>query len=686
MGKQFLSKKLTKFIFKFTVGITVLGGLFLAGIYLFAFLLGPPNLTNDENTIYYSDNGEVIGEEHGLENRYWIGLEEMPPILIDATILTEDQRFFKHHGFDFQRILGAVLSDLKSFSLKEGASTLSQQYARNLFLSHEKTWSRKLKEAFYTIRLEMFYSKEEILEGYLNTVYYGHGAYGIETASAYFFNKSAKDLTLAEAAMLTGVPKGPTYYSPLNDEKRATDRQQHILKNMYDKNVITDEEFYLAKRENLQYTQSLESKKKSIGPYFQDTVLNEAANVLQLDHESIRSGGYEIHTTLHIDAQKALEASVSETIPDNSGIEVGSVAMDPSNGAIRAMVGGRDYKKSPFNRTIQAKRMPGSTFKPFLYYAALHNGYTASTMLMSKPTAFELEDGNVYQPSNFNDYYAYEPITLAQAIALSDNVYAVRTNMFLGTETLINAAKQFGIQSELPEVPSLALGTGAVSVKEMVTGYGMLANGGHDINGYTIDKIVDREGKTVYQREEPSNKLVLDPKKAFILTQLMTGIFDEELNGYTSVTGSSVSNQLTRTYAGKTGSTNTDSWMIGFSPNLVAGVWTGYDDNSNMENPSERSYSKTIWATFMEQAHEGLSKEHFDAPAGLVAIPVDPETGLKATPYCEKSTVMFFEKGTEPEYHCLEHMNDNEDEYEDDGVVDKKDDRGLFEKWFDVFF
>ncbi|MUK89614.1 PBP1A family penicillin-binding protein [Ornithinibacillus sp. L9] len=685
MGKSFLSKKVSALLVKLALSIVAIGIIFVAGIYVVAYLMGPPNLTNEQNTIYYSDSGDVIGEEHGLENRYWVGLEKIPAELIDATLLTEDQRFFKHHGFDIKRIFGAIISDIKTFSLKEGASTLTQQYARNLFLSHEKTWNRKLKEAFYAIRLELFYSKEEILEGYLNTVYYGHGAYGIETASKYFFNKSADSLTLAEIAMLVGVPKGPTYYSPLNDEERATNRQQQILSAMFHENIISEEEYYLAKRENLEYTKTRLANQNNIGPYFQDTVLNEAANLLQIDMESIRSGGYQIHTTLHIDAQQALEESIATAIPDSSDIEVGSLAIDPTTGAIRAMVGGRDYEKSPFNRTIQARRMPGSTFKPFLYYAALQHGYTASTMLMSKPTAFELEDGNVYQPSNFNDYYAYEPITLAQAIALSDNVYAVRTNMYIGTNTLIDTAKQFGIHSDLPNVPSLALGTGAVTMKEMITGYGMLANGGKQINSYTIEKIVDREGNTIYERDHSNNKLVLDPKKAFILTQLLTGTFDQELNGYTAVTGSSISDHLTRTYAGKTGSTNPDSWMIGYSPNLVAGVWTGYDDNRSIDNPQERAYSKKVWAGFMEEVHKEMPEEHFDAPAGLVAVPVDPETGLRATPYCDASTVMFFEKGTEPENHCLEHFHEGDDGLGEE-EVEESDDKGVFEKWFEVFF
>src|SRR5699024_3408848 len=214
--------------------------------------------------------------------------------------------------------------------------------------------------------------------------------------------------------------------------------------------------------------------------------------------------------------------------------------------------------------------------KPFLYYTALNNGYTPTTMLMSKPTAFRLEDGEVYQPSNYNGYYANEQITLAQALALSDNVYAVKTNLYVGPEKLAETANKFGITSELPAVPSVALGTASVTLENMVTGYGMLANGGYDIQGHTVEKIVDRHGNTVFERKQDEKKRVLDPQSAFVLTQLMTGMFDRALDGYMSVTGSSIADQLTRDYAGKSGTTETDSWMIGYSPSLVTGIWTGY--------------------------------------------------------------------------------------------------------------
>ncbi|TMN22034.1 transglycosylase domain-containing protein [Lentibacillus cibarius] len=664
-----------------TVGIAL-----IIGVYAVSFLLGPPPLANDQNTIYYGINGNVIGEERGAQNRYWVGLDEMPANLINATLAIEDKRFYEHNGFDLMRIASAVVSDIKSFSLKEGASTLTQQYARNLYLSHEKTWLRKLKEAFYTIRLEMHYSKKEILEGYLNTIYYGHGAYGAEAASRHFFDKPADNLTLAEAAILAGIPKGPAYYSPFNNLENAEQRQDVILDQMLANGYISKQERRLATREKLTFTDAQERERVPVAPYFQDAVLKEAASILNLDSEKVRSGGYEIYTTLDKHMQKQLKQHASDVIRSGSDIQLGAMAMNPDTGGVRALVGGRDYTKSQFNRAMQAKRMPGSSFKPFLYYAALKNGYTPTTMLMSKPTAFRLENGKVYQPSNYNGYYADKPISLAQALALSDNVYAVKTNLYLGPQKLVETARKFGIESKLPAVPSLALGSAAVSVEEMVTGYGMLANGGHRIDSHTVMKIVNKNGKTVFERDNTDGEQVLDQQTAFVLTQLLTGMFDHALDGYMQVTGASVANQLSRTYAGKSGTTNADSWMIGYSPSLAVGVWTGYDDNRQMVKTAEKTYAKNIWASFMEDAHTETAAKQFQEPPGVTGIAIDPDSGKRATPYCEDSRVMYFENGTAPKEYCKLHMPENKQQPEEDNKKDQHDKKGVFKRIVDFLF
>lgn len=671
---------------KLILGVFLSVLVLLSGVYLASYLLGPPDLVPQQNTVYYSQDGKVIGEERGNRGEDWVDLSDISDQLIQATLLAEDRHFYKHHGFDIPRIMGAVWTDLKTMSLKQGASTLTQQYARNLYLSFEKTWTRKLQEAFYTIRLEMFYSKDKILEGYLNTIYYGHGAYGVEDASEYYFNKSANELSLAEAAMLAGIPKGPTYYSPYNNLANAKKRQKWILGLLRNRHIISAQDYEQAIHTELAFTKPVDQQKADKAPYFQDTVLHEAANLLELDKEKVRSGGYQIYTTLDTDKQTKLEKQTNTVFQDSSDIQVGAIAMDPHNGAMRALIGGKDYEDSSFNRAIQAKRMPGSAFKPFLYYAALQNGYTPTTMLMSKPTVFKLESGGKYTPNNFDGYYANKPITLAQALALSDNIYAVKTNLFLGVDKLIHTARKLGITSQLPKVPSLALGTATVSVKEMVTGYGILANGGHDIEAYTVEKIMDPSGKVLYKRDHNSGEQILDPQTTFVLTQLMTGMFDRSLNGYMSVTGSTVADKLSRPYAGKSGSTDSDSWMIGYSPDLVTGIWTGYDDNRQMEKVAETAYAKEVWAGFMEAAHKDMPPRKFAVPSGVVKVSIDPETGKRATRYCNHSRVMYFKKGTEPTEYCSLHLPNDKAKNGDGHKQQKDKKKGTLKKLFESLF
>ncbi|WP_066188147.1 transglycosylase domain-containing protein [Gracilibacillus timonensis] len=629
------------------------------------FLLGPPSLDRSQNTIYFSNTEEVIGETSGSEKRYWVELPEIDDKLEKATVWTEDQHFYQHVGFDFKRLLSAIWKDIRTLSLKEGASTITQQYARNLFLTHEKTWKRKLYEAFYTIRLEMFYDKDELLEGYLNTIYYGHGAYGIEAASRHFFDKSANDLSWAEAAMLAGIPNGPSHYSPFHNEKRAKERQEWILKNLNDKGVIDQATYQRSINESLAFANQEENQTAAIAPYFQDVVSHELEELLGVDEEEIRSGGYQVYTTLDAQQQQFLEETAEQVI-NNQEIQIGGMAMDPESGAITSLIGGQDYQDSSFNRATQAKRMPGSAFKPFLYYNALEGGMTAATALMSKPTTFELQDGKSYQPSNYHDYYANKPITLAQALALSDNIFAVKTNLFVTPEHFAQATKEkFQFTSDLDPVASLALGTEVVTIKEMVTGYSIIANGGEKIHPHTITKVTDGFGTVLYEREKAveetsgwnilrkkDDKQVLNPSYAYILSDLMKGMFDESLNGYMRVTGASIADELTHEYAGKSGTTNVDNWMVGYSPALAAGFWVGYDDNREIVSTEDQQYAKEVWAKFMEKAHTGHADTHVVKPDNITEAEIDLETGLLAAEGCGPSHTMLFVRGTEPTEYC----------------------------------
>lgn len=674
------TKKYLRVIFIFSlIGFTI-ATLLGIGVLLYAKILGPPPLAVPQSTLFYSDDGVVIGESHNGQKRYWVELNEICPNLIDATISIEDRNFFTHHGFDYKRIAGALLADIKALAKVQGASTISQQYARNLFLEHEKTWKRKLLEAFYTIRLEMYYSKKEILEGYLNTIYYGHGAYGAQAASQFYFGKNANELTLAEASILAGVPKGAGIYSPFVSMDKAKQRQKLILQTMVENGYIHNRHAEEALNESLTFIGKHLHTKIKTAPYFQDAVRHALKTELNLDDRTIELGGLKVYTTLDTKQQEIAEQTVEKLIAEESEIQVGFVAMNPKTGYVHAMVGGRDYIESPFNRSVQAIRQPGSTIKPFLYYAALEHGFTPSTIMRSEQTTFRFDDGRPdYSPKNYNSQYADGDITMAQALALSDNIYAVKTHLFLGEDMLVQTVKKFGITTKMNKVPSLALGTSGVRVIEMAGAYSMFANGGKKVSPTMIKRVENHKGEIIYEhKKEPLP--ILRPELAYVTTHMMTGIFDAKLNGYTSVTGSTIINDMTRPYAGKSGSTDTDSWMIGFSPQLVTAVWTGYDKGQVLHLTADKSYAKNIWIRFMEDAHKGKPAKGFKAPKATVGVFINPENGKLSTGNCPVKRLTYFAEGTEPTEYCTDHLQHLEKK---PNKVDKLPKKPWYKKIFD---
>ncbi|MFD1735123.1 transglycosylase domain-containing protein [Bacillus salitolerans] len=626
-------------------------------VLIYAKIQGPPPLAVPQSTVYYSADGQVIGESSQGQTRYWVELQEISPDLINATISIEDRRFFEHNGFDYKRIAGAAIADIKAMAKVQGASTISQQYARNLFLEHDKTWKRKVLEALYTLRLEINYSKEQILEGYLNTIYYGHGAYGIEAAANFYFNKQAKDLTLSEATMLAGIPKGPSSYSPLTNFEQAKLRQKLILQSMVQNKLLSSEEAAIAEAVPLSFYAKFDNKHQDIAPYFQDAVKQVLRSLTTITDRTIQMGGLKVYTTLDPKVQQIVEEKIASTIDPKSEIQAAVMVTDPSTGHVKALVGGRDYSISQFNRATQAKRQPGSTFKPFLYYSAIEQGFTPSTQLRSEYTTFRFGEKEelTYSPSNFNDYYANDTITLAQAIALSDNVFAVKTHLSLGQQALIDTSRRIGISGKLPEVPSLALGTSTVKMIDMVNAYGILANGGKRIEPTFIQKIVNHHGEIIYENKVHKEQ-ILDKDAAFVTTHMMTGMFDEKLNDYTKVTGRTIKDKLTRVYAGKSGTTSTDSWMIGYSPNLVTGVWIGYDRDHTLDLAAEKRYAKTIWADIMEEALKEEPVQAFKPTSGVVGVYVNPHNGLLATEACPVARLTYYLRGSEPDEYCTDHL------------------------------
>jgi penicillin-binding protein 2D len=663
--------------------VLVLAG--LMGILAYAKIQGPPPLAVPQSTLLYGADGKVIGETNTGEKRYWVELDHISPALLEATISIEDKNFYQHYGFDVKRIAGAALADLKAMAKVQGASTISQQYARNLFLTHDKTWKRKISEALYTLRIEMNYSKKEILEGYLNTIYYGHGAYGIQAASQYYFGKDADRLNLAEAAMLAGVPKAPSYYSPLESMENAKKRQELILDSMEEDGFITNKESEVMKAKPIKVTGHHAHKTVETAPYFQDVVKNILRTELGLEERTIEMGGLKVYTTLNTKHQEIAEKVAAEQIGEESDIQLGFVSMNPATGYVTSLVGGRNYEESPFNRAVQAIRQPGSTIKPLLYYSALRQGFTPSTTMKSELTSFTFDGNKKYAPHNYNNKYANDDITLAQAIALSDNVYAVKTHLFMGQETLTETAKEtFGLTTPVKKYPSSALGTSGARVIDMVNAYNMFANGGYKVKPVFITRVEDWSGNVIYEKEMKKEQ-VLDPDTAYVMTHMLSGIFDPKLNDYSTVTGIQIRKDATRHYAGKSGTTNTDNWMIGFSPQLTAGVWTGYDKGKEISLINDKLYAKKIWVEFMEEALKDEPVKAFKPTKGVVGVAVNPHNGKLATKDCPVQRFTYFLKGTEPTEYCTEHLGEHK-ESPDEKTPSKNDSKPWYKKLTDWIF
>lgn len=632
-------KKILKWLFLFVIVILILH----AGMYLYAYITPKLQIKSANSFTMFDKDNNVFFQGSG--NQEWIELDRISPYLIEATINTEDKNFYKHKGFDYLRILKALYVNIISGSTQQGASTITQQYAKNLFLDFDKTWARKWDEMWYTIEIETHYSKDEILEGYLNTINYGHGMYGIENASQFYFNKSASDLTLAEAAMLTGIPKSPSNYSPLVDEAKAKERQELILKNMKEDKVITEEEYQEAINEPLTYVGEKMDNDITTVMYYQDAVLKELQEIKEIPSTFLETGGLRIYTNLDRAMQEELEENIKETMPE-SELEVASIMMDPETGKIFALAGGKNYTTSEFNRAISARRQVGSTMKPILYYAALENGFTSSTTFTSQETTFTFANQQTYSPQNYNQKYGNKPISMATAIAYSENIYAVKTHMFLGEETLINMAKRLGITSKLDKVPSLALGTSEISMSEMVGAYAAFANEGYKVKPHLIEKVLDKEGNVLYEAEEEKDA-ILNPNLTFILSNLLTGTYDATFIDYNYPTAVNLASRMTHTYALKSGTTNTDNWYIGYNKDVVTAVWCGYDDNRDL-NSSEYKYAQNIWLANMEDYMEGKEDAWYTQPDNVVGVLVNPISGKPATDQDEKKKLMYYIKGTEP--------------------------------------
>ncbi|GAA3410133.1 transglycosylase domain-containing protein [Paenibacillus hodogayensis] len=644
-------RRLRKFVaFLFSCGLLGVACLVAGALYLRTQAL--PVGTFTQPSQLYDMRGELIASFQGGENREFVPLKNMPKYLVDATLAIEDKRFYDHVGLDLRGIARAALVNVQHMGRVQGASTLTQQLARNLYLTQDRTWSRKMKEAMYAVQLEMQLSKDQIMEMYLNdATYYGNSAYGVQSAAKLFFGKDVADLTLAECAMIAGVPKGPRYYSPYFNMDNAVERQQLILTEMANQGYITVQQAEAAKAEKLNIRPAEKKSAIVLAPYFRDYVRSVAINRLGIDEREFDEGGIRVYTTLDLTMQRAAEDSVSRQLTggDTGELQAALVAVDPRNGYVKAMVGGRDYGENQFNRAVSNSRQPGSAFKAFVYLTALQQpGFTAVSRFKSEPTAFTYDNGRkTYTPSNFGGKYPNALIDLREAIAKSDNIFAVQTIMQVGADKVIETARKLGITSRLEPLPSLALGTYPVSPLEMAGAFGAIANQGTRIETTVITRIESSTGKLLYEAK-PVKEKVVEPEYAYTLTNLMKSVFEP------GGTASRVASTIKRPVAGKTGTTDTDAWLVGFTPELATAVWVGYD-RDKMISSLDSYKAAPIFADFTEQALEAIPPKLFPMPDNVTSVYIDPATGKLATDRCPNARSEVFVKGTEPTEYCSEH-------------------------------
>ena len=617
--------------------------LIIIALYTNAYLAKPIQLNTIGTYSLYDRNDDLVYQ--GSAKSKWVSLEDISSYMIDAVISVEDKNFYNHNGFDYLRIIKAMFNNVKNGYIVEGASTISQQYIKNAYLEFDQTWARKIKEALMTLNLEVHYNKDEILEAYLNTINYGQGCYGIYDAAHYYFNKEPKNLNLEECLILAGIPKNPSNYNPVKSYDNALKRANIVALTMYKNEKISKEEYEGLFKDKVKiYANYSENDLKTL-MYYSQAVKEELESIKEISNEQIYGGNLQVYTTLDFNLQKAMEDSVEHYITDDK-IQNAGIAIDPNDGAILALIGGRDYNLSEYNRALYSKRQVGSTMKPFLYYAALANNMTSSSTFLSQETTFTLSDGKTYAPKNYGDVYADKEITMAAAIAYSDNIYAVKTNLFLGVDELIKTAKLCGIEEDLRAVPSLALGTSEINLIDFARGYTTLASGGYTRNIHLINKVLDENGNVLYEYE-PDYDLVLNPNYVYILNELLTSPVKSAFIDYNVPTGINVASKLSRKYAVKTGTTDTDHWVVGYNPNILMITWTGYDDNSGLP-VSTGLEAKYAWVEAME-SYMPLDKSWYEMPDNVVGMPLGAIDGMP-TNDSSKVNMFYYFRGSEPDY------------------------------------
>lgn len=719
-------------------------------------------------TRIYSDDNKVIGQFF-IEKRVLVPLSQMPKVLVNAFLAVEDSRFYQHKGFDALRIIKAFIKNLESMKIRQGASTITQQLARSLFLTPERTMTRKLKEILLARKMEKVIGKDRILEIYLNQIYFGHGSYGVQVAAKTYFGKDVSEINLAEAGFLAGLPKAPNDYSPYRHPEKAKFRQRVVLKRMVSEGYITKQQYRDVYAEDL-YFQKRHSREDDIALYFKEHIRQYLIG--KYGDDALYKGGLNVYTTLNEPSQRMAERALREGLEkldkrqgyrgaigtysveaeeasrlkkkpqplkvgevvkgrvlsrtdhdatvevngvvgkillndmlwaarqlkgehlrddlvviknpkpfdilnlndiilvkvkhvgkDGEGVffsleqepvvQGAFVALDPSTGAVKALVGGYDFRKSEFNRALMARRQPGSAFKPVIYGTAIEQGFTPATLLVDNPVIFtDAETNKIWKPENYEKKF-YGPITMRDALTHSRNLATVRLLKQVGIRNVVNFAQRIGINTPLTRDLSLALGSSGVSLMEITSALGVYANQGVRLDPTLILSVTDNNGR-VLESHQISPEQVISKETAYVVTNILEDVIQRGTARRARIIG--------RPVAGKTGTTNeyTDAWFVGFTPNLAAGVWVGFDDNRSLGNrESGGRAALPIWVSFMKNSLSLLPVVSFSIPENIVYARIDRDTGLLVSED-EEGEVEIFVKGTEPREYKMAASSPNQ--------------------------
>ncbi|MBN1128991.1 MAG: PBP1A family penicillin-binding protein [Chitinispirillaceae bacterium] len=632
-------------------------------------------------------DGELV-YEFSIEHRIWVPIELIPKELQQAVVAIEDRRFYRHWGIDVRRIFQAAVIDVIKGEYAQGASTITQQLARNLYLTARSSIIRKIREALTACQLESCYTKRDILELYLNQVYLGAGAWGVESASERYFSKQVNDLNLNECATLAGVIQLPERYRPdkTSNHQRTAMRRNTVLRAMREMGDIGDAE--VKRISALDVPCNPPKEKSRVGSYFLEMVRKYVSD--KFSDNELYNGGLTIHTTLDRKAQEAAEVAVAanitslqrrlnrifldstkaykaysmprdsflarfdslyalkadeyERLPDSVRLrqaQVAIVALDAATGGIRTLIGGRNFEESKFNRVTMALRQPGSAFKPFVYTAALEHGYTPATVVLDQPITLQTPEGE-WRPENY-DHVFNGPTTIRRAVALSVNIVAIQVLMDIGPNTVVECARRMGLTSPTIEpVPSLAIGSCEATPMEIVCAYQIFANKGVAQKTYFIEKIVNRDNRVV-DEHIPAARVVLTPQTAYLMCSLLQTVV-------CCGTASKIPHMgFKRAAGGKTGTTNdySDAWFVGFTPQIVCCVWAGTDERRSLGAGVSGSIGALpIWVPIMQALHQDLPQRYFKAPKGITSVRLCTESHLIATRRCPKTRIDYVPKGT----------------------------------------